>query len=79
MQLQNGLTPSVPYFSQNTATTGVNTHSAVQAKTEQESPHSQSFTRVLESIDTNARRQGQPPAGKSVCLTARHKDTPEAS
>lgn len=32
MQLQNGLSPSVPYFSQNTATTEVNTHSAVQAK-----------------------------------------------
>lgn len=37
MQLQNGLTPSVPYFSQNTATAGANTHLAAQAKADRTS------------------------------------------
>lgn len=79
MQLQNGLAPSVPYFSQNTATTGVNTHSAVQAKADRTSiPTLPIIHKNFREQITKA-RQSTTTTRRKIYLTARHKGIPEAS
>lgn len=68
MQLQNGLTHSIPHFSQNTATTKAEIHLAVKTKATDRTS-TPTFLRIRESFgDYNHRSQRQPPAEKPASL-----------